>query len=155
MAIEKLKMVKDIMTTAVYTVVPSDTVAQAFRLMTMKNVRHLPVTSTNKGHVVGVLSDRDIRRILGPSKKGGGVDAGALNENLNTKKVRNFVDKKVITIEPDAPVTHAASLMSQFKIGCLPVVEDKRLVGIITETDILHDYVRLADSLMKLAGGEY
>jgi len=94
------------------------------------------------GHLVGIVTLGDVRE-ASPS------DATSLSIfELNYLLARLTVDKimtrKVITVTPDTPIYEAARLMLEHKIGGLPVVENGRVVGIITESDIFKMVVRLA-----------
>ncbi|NMA15046.1 MAG: CBS domain-containing protein [Clostridia bacterium] len=126
-------IVKNIMNTKVMTVSPDNSIAQAIYLMRNHNIRHLPVTS--EGHLVGVVSDRDLRSVS-PS-----VLAGDDPELLINAKVKDIMQEKVITVHPLDFLEEAARLIYEYKIGCLPVVSSERLVGIITETDVLRSIV--------------
>lgn len=100
----------------------------------MGRIRHLPVV--DRGRVVGVVSQRDLFR----SALGTALALGIRrpDELMRTLAVRDVMSTPAVTIGPGAPVQDAARTMAEKKIGCLPVVEDECLVGILTETDILH-----------------
>ncbi len=105
-----------------------------------KGIRHLPVVDKNN-HLVGLLTDGDIREAA-PS------DATTLNIHelqylLGKLKVSAFMTPKdkLITITPDTLIEEAVQLMSDHKIGCLPVLENEKLYGIFTETDALNHLV--------------
>ena len=111
----------------------NDTLDLAEDIMTMGRIRHLPVL--DEGKLVGIISQRDMFRSAAVTALGFEVDTQkALVKTIRVKKV---MTEKVVTISPDATVKEAASLMIEKKIGCLPVVEGMKLIGIITETDIL------------------
>lgn len=114
--------VLDLMTTKVITLRWKDTVETAQDRMEMAEVRHLPVLD-GKGHLVGILSDRDIFRSRGLRQ------APWLVAEIMMRSVR--------TIAPEAPADEAVRRMLDLRIGCLPVVSGGKLVGIVTETDIL------------------
>jgi acetoin utilization protein AcuB len=118
------------------TISPDATFFDAWNLIRQKGVRHLPVVD-NKDRVVGIVTDRDIRKAA-PS----GVSTLSvyeLNYLLGMLKVSGFMTRKedLITITPDTLVEEAVQLMHTNKIGCLPVIEEKKLYGIFTETDAL------------------
>jgi CBS domain-containing protein len=118
--------VKDIMRSReVATVRPEDSVALAAQVMLWSGVRHLPVV---RGHeVVGIISERDVFRR--------GTEVGA--RAARAENVGRAMTTPAITIDADKPLVAAAWLMSARKLGCLPVVEDAELVGIITTTDLV------------------
>ena len=102
-------------------------------MMTMGRVRHLPVLDGSE--VVGVLSQRDLfRSVMGAALAYG---MGRPQEILRTLEVGDVMTVPAVTIGPEAPVQEAARAMEEKRIGCLPVIEGGRLVGILTDTDIL------------------
>lgn len=114
--------VAEVMTEGVQTVPPTLPAVDAWELMRRKDIRHLVVTAGSQ--VVGVLSDRDA-----------GGRGGASIRARST--VADLMTAAVVTIEPRAPVRKAANLMRGRTIGCIPVTEGKRLVGIVTVSDLL------------------
>jgi acetoin utilization protein AcuB len=122
---------------------------RARRIMDHRQIRHLPVVE--KGRLVGVITDRDIRGAA-PSSAAA-IAPEARDEFLDQLKVGHVMSKQVLTATPDTPIEEAAHLMRQRKIGCLPVLEGDRLVGIITETDIfgvLIDVLGVGESAARL-----
>lgn len=118
------------------TINPDASFYEAENLIRSRGIRHLPVVDKKK-HVVGLVTDRDIRE-AGPS------DASTLSIRemhylLGKLQVRGIMTPldKLVTVKPDTIVEKAAQLMYEHKIGCLPVLDDKKLLGIITETDML------------------
>jgi len=118
------------------TVGPDASFYEAENLIRSSGIRHLPVVDKQK-KLLGLVTDGDIRE-AGPS------DASTLSIRemhylLGKLQVSGFMTPidKLITVKPDSIVERAAQLMYEHKIGCLPVVEDNKLVGIITETDML------------------
>jgi len=102
-------------------------------IMTLGRVRHFPVMDDDK--VVGVVSQRDLYKAsLGSVMKYGEKAQRAFLEGIVVKEV---MSDPPITIAPHASVQEAARLMMEKKVGCLPVLEGAKLVGIVTETDML------------------
>src|SRR5690606_40152000 len=64
-------------------------------------------------------------------------------ELIESTRVGDVMVNEVITVSPDAPVEEAAALLAEHRIGCLPVMSDGQLVGILSETDVLHAFVEL------------
>jgi acetoin utilization protein AcuB len=126
--------VRDVMATKLVIVRPRETARHAYRLMRDHRFRHLPVVEN--GRLVGVLSDRDLRPVL-------------LSPTLARVQVGELMSEDLTTVAPDAPVEEAASLLVVKKIGCLPVVADGTLVGIVTETDLLAVLVELLGLLTQ------
>ncbi len=124
--------VKDWMTKKVFTVTPDDAVSDAAAIMKERKIKHLPVVKGGK--VTGILSDRDIKEYI-PSKATS-LDVYELHYLLAKTKVKEIMRKKVFTTSPVTPVEEAARMMHDENIGSLPVVEKRRLVGIISDRDI-------------------
>jgi CBS domain-containing protein len=127
------KTVRDVMSTEVTTLERNDSLQLARDIMTLGRVRHFPVV--DEGKVVGVVSQRDLYKAsLGSVMKYGEKAQRAFMEGIAIKEVMN---EPVITIAPHASVREAARIMIEKKIGCLPVLEGPKLVGLVTETDML------------------
>ena len=131
--------VRDKMTLNPITVEPSTPVAEALRLMEGRKIRRLPVLQD--GQLVGIVTLLDLMRVsASPATT---LSIYELRYLLDKLTVQEAMTRRVITVAPDAPIEQAALLMREHKIGGLPVVEDGRLVGIITETDIFDAFVDL------------
>ena len=134
--------VKELMTKKVLTVSPLDKIDRVFVLIHFKNIRHVPVL--DKGKLVGMISDRDLKKVLGPTKKIIEKSDGT-TVTIISRQVRTLMNRRLITIEPEQRAADAAAIMANKKIGCLPVVHKNKLVGIITATDILKAFVKLCN----------
>ncbi|EKD42003.1 MAG: signal transduction protein, partial [uncultured bacterium] len=93
-----------------------------------------PVVNT-EGDVVGIVSHRDLMRSIAGAESE--LPVGELRDFLKSIKVAEITNKGAITVEPDTDVAEAASLMLENKLGCLPVVDNEKLVGILTEADFV------------------
>lgn len=134
-----VKTVRDIMSAEVTTLGRNDTLLLAKDIMNLGRIRHFPVVEDDE--LVGVVSQRDLYRAsLGTVMQYGEKAQRAFLESVAVKEI--MVDP--ISIGPDATIGDAARLMVEHKIGCLPVLEDDRLVGIVTETDMLQVVVDMA-----------
>ncbi len=124
----------------VTTISPDASFFEARNLIHEKGIRHLPVVDKDN-RVVGILTDRDIRGAA-PSDATT-LSVHELNYLLGKLKVSAFMTpkNKLITITPDTLIEEAVQLMSDHKIGCLPILEDEKLYGIFTETDALNHLV--------------
>lgn len=128
------KVVRDIMTVAVKTLGRNDQLSIVDDLMQAERIRHLPVLDS-EGQLCGIVSQRDMFR--GALAAVLGYGEVAQRKLLATLVVKEVMRTDVITIAPGATIREAAGLMLERKVGCLPVVEQRRLVGILTETDLV------------------
>ncbi|MDP2279788.1 MAG: CBS and ACT domain-containing protein [Nitrospirota bacterium] len=124
--------VSDWMTKRVFTISPDDSITDAVKLMREKCIKHIPVIKDEK--LKGIISDRDIKEFT-PSKATT-LDVYELHYLLAKTKVKEVMKSKVVTTAPDVPVEEAAMIMYDEGIGCLPVMEQGRLEGIISDKDI-------------------
>ncbi len=130
-------LVQDVMQRAVVVVSPETELSEAARLLRRRGIRHLPVL--DQGSLIGIISDRDLKGAMGSAAMSqSGAEMG-VSERLLAADV---MTRTVITIAPMFPVEEAARLMVTKKISALPVTQDGRLVGIVTETDVLDLFVR-------------
>ncbi|HHY81927.1 MAG TPA: CBS domain-containing protein [Clostridiales bacterium] len=131
--------VKTKMTTNPFTVSPEQTIPEAHEIMAKHGVKRLPVM--HKGKLVGVVSKEDIDR-YSPSKATT-LSMGEITYLLSKTKIKQIMSKELITISPDALLEEAATLMRDNKVSFLPVVQNDKLVGIITESDIFDSFIEL------------
>ena len=131
--------VRDIMTSPAIVITPDTSVPVASALMREHGIRHLPVVEN--GRLVGIVSRGDLREAS--ISASANADTYEFNFLLNQLTVGRLMTRRVITITTDAPIVHAAELMTERKIAGLPVVEpDGSVTGIITESDLLKMLVR-------------
>jgi CBS domain-containing membrane protein len=130
--------VRDLMTPNPYTLQPRDTLASLYDLMDSHRVRHVPIVDGD-GELVGLLTHTD----LAMTALGSLSDLPLSQERdlLQRRRVREVMVTELETVEPDTPLAEAASTLFENKIGCLPVVEGNRLVGILTESDFVRRFV--------------
>jgi CBS domain-containing protein/gamma-glutamyl:cysteine ligase YbdK (ATP-grasp superfamily) len=126
--------VGNLMSTDLFTVRPDDLVEMVARVMEWRDVRHVPVEDED-GHLVGIVSHRSLLRMLSDGPLGGGGELVA---------VRQIMNPDPVSVAPTTPVSEAVELMRRRRIGSLPVVEDGRLVGIVTVYDFLESSARLS-----------
>ena len=122
------KMKKDL-----FTVTKDERMTVAKKIMKEKNIRHLPVVDGKK--LIGLLTNMDVRKA--EASPATSLEIRELHYLLDKLTVGEIMTRNVITIAPDVSVEEAAILLHDNKIGCLPVVEDGNLAGIITENDIM------------------
>lgn len=135
--------VEELMTSNVFTVEPHDLIDRVFFLIHYEKVRHLPVVE--KGKVVGMVSDRDMYKALGPKSNSNAIEANKSGTELHVipKKVQNIMRRGIVSISPDSLASDAAALMAEHKIGAVPVVQNDKLVGILSSTDILKVFSKI------------
>jgi acetoin utilization protein AcuB len=129
--------VYDWMTKKVISIDPDDYLSDAIYLMRDKCIKHIPVVQEEK--LKGIISDRDIKE-YSPSKATS-LDIYELHYLLAKTKIKEIAKTKIITAMPSMPVEEAALIMLDNNIGCLPVLEDGLLVGIISDKDIFRALV--------------
>jgi CBS domain-containing protein len=112
----------------------NDQLSLADDLMHAERIRHLPVLD-EEGRLCGILSQRDMFR--GALAQALGYGTTAQQKVLAMLRVKEVMTTDVVTTSADATLAEAARIMLARKIGCLPVVEDDRLVGILTESDFV------------------
>lgn len=135
--------VADLMTTDVITVTAGTDLAIAWELFEDRAIRHLPVVD-GEGALVGLLSHRDLaRRALGAIDDMPTQERQAL---LAEQTVAEIMQRSPEYASPDDDLIDAAERMLENKFGCLPVVDNETVVGIITESDFVRLYVEQADS---------
>ena len=129
---ESFRTVRQVMKTDLFTVHPEDLVDLAASVMEWEHIRHVPVED-REGRLVGLVSHRSLLRLVGRGMGGG--------ESVAVREIM----KDAVTIGPDASTLEAMERMREHRVGCLPVVEGERLVGIVTE----HDFVEVARKLLE------
>jgi CBS domain-containing membrane protein len=127
--------VRDVMTADPTTLKRDDKLTLADDIMRLGRVRHLPIVDDGGERLVGIVSQRDLFRDALAHALGYGKHAQ--RELLDSLAVKDVMTTEVVTIRPDASLVYAARVLTQRKIGCLPVVENGRLVGILTEGDFV------------------
>ena len=129
-------LIEEIMQRDVISLSPDHTVNDALLLMQEKKIRHLPIITENK-ELVGVITDRDLKDVV-PSLYSDLYDVTVYNTLLS-----DIMTKNPISGHPMDFVEEAAVIFYDNRIGCLPIVSNGKLVGIITETDLLYKYIEL------------
>ena len=117
---------------------PDMSINEVRSLMDAKNIGHLPVLNKNN-ELVGLMTRKDLIK-AGPSAATS-LDMYEISYLLSKIKVKDVMEKKVLTVEENEVVEEAARIMADNAIGCLPVMHGKLLVGIITDTDIFHVFL--------------
>src|SRR5690554_6672581 len=129
-------IIQDIMETKVIVTSMETTIKDALNIMRKEHIRHLPVVDDDR-KLLGLISDRDIKD-ASPSIFGCRNEEYFLN-----KPVKDIMVTDVLTALSFDFVEEAANIMTENQISCLPIEENAKLIGIITETDLLHTLVKL------------
>ena len=129
-------IIEEIMKTDVAVLFPADTIADAIRLMDKRKIRHIPIVDQD-WHLQGLITVAKISEAT-PSI----FHANEHPEDLK-KPLETIMEKNVITGHPLDFVEEAAGLFYEHKISCIPIIHDGKLVGIVTETDLLRTMVEL------------
>jgi len=128
----KQELVRDWMTPDLVTITPGLSVSGAYRLMKERGLRRLPVVEGDR--LAGIVTLGDLRAAVASPEANLNIFEMAFHMERFT--VMQIMTHQVITVTPDTPIKVACELMLKHKIGGLPVVADRHLVGILTESDI-------------------
>ena len=129
-------LIEEIMIKDVTTLTTNNTVKDALQTMRNEKIRHVPILATD-GLVVGIVTDRDIKEIV-PSSI-----AEIIDQSIYDTPLAEIMSTNLIIGHPMDFVEEAAVIFYENKIGALPIVSNNKLVGIITETDLLYKYIEL------------
>jgi len=127
-------LVRDVMTRDVVTLGPNDKLLVADDLMRLGRIRHLPVVD-EAGALVGIVSQRDL--FHSGLIKALGYGTHAQRQALDMVVVKEAMRSQVMTTELETPLRDAAKVMLDRKIGCLVVLDQGRIAGILTESDFV------------------
>jgi len=133
-------LVRDQMTPNPVSGRPDMPVTEAQALMQEHNIRHLPILDAD-GKLVGLVTQRSLTQAVPSDVKK--FSPFVINYVLVRIKVHNIMVKEVVTIGEDVAIEEAARIMADRKIGCLPVMRDGGLVGIISDNDLFSLMVNL------------
>ena len=126
-------LVGDRMRRDVVTIDREASLRRARRVMANHGIRHLPVVESRR--LVGIVTDRDLRQAAPSSATN--LSARERDEFMDYIQVGQIMTRRVVTVTPVTPVGDAARLLLRYRIGCLPVVAGRLLVGILTTSDLL------------------
>ncbi len=136
---KKNEPIKNLMTTNVITLKLSDTLYTAEKRLKSNHIRHIPVIDNEK--LIGLISLSDLKRIsfIDAYNKEGTVDTAI----YNMLSIEDLMIKNPVTVTPDTTILEVSKLLANKEFHSLPVVENEKLVGIITTTDLLHFFIDL------------
>jgi acetoin utilization protein AcuB len=121
------------------TVPPDTNLQKAKEIIDEKRINHLLVVDKT-GNLIGIVSDRDVKQ--SSASPATALSVHELNYLLTQLTVEPIMAKKIITISPGTTIERAALIMQKNRINALPVIEDEKLVGIITSTDVMRVLLR-------------
>jgi acetoin utilization protein AcuB len=139
-------LVKDRMSKHPLTISANESISETHRYMQEQKVRHLPVMDKT-GKMVGLVTDEDLLRAE-PSAATS-LSMWEIHSLLDKVKTKDVMTRKVVTTTEDTPIEEAAHVMRDHKIGCLPVMRESKLIGIITETDIFTAFMEFFSARQK------
>lgn len=133
--------VRDVMTVNPMTMSPEESLMEALQLMRLRRIRRIPIVID--GRLVGLLTEGDLKRAE-PSMLSHTQDE--FTEVMEATQVNRIMIKNLITAAPDTPLAEAARTLWKSKYGALPVLEGEKLVGILTDNDLIGALVKLLEA---------
>ena len=130
-------LVRDCMSVDPATVGPKDSLQKVMSLLRRRDIRSVPVVEN--GRLIGIVTDRDVRQVAPayPLFR----DEDEIHRYTENLTVTAAMTADPMTIAPDAPLVEAAKVLETYRISSMPVVDDRRLVGMLTVTDVLRVFV--------------
>lgn len=136
---ESCRTVGQVMSTDLFTLRPSDIVDLAARIMAWRHVRHIPVED-DEGGLIGLVTYRDLIGLIA---------RGGLDQGKGPVSIQDVMKTDIFSVAPDTLTLDAIGMMRRHQIGCLPVVEGRRLVGIVTAADFVGPAVKLFEEHLR------
>ncbi len=136
---KKDEPIRNLMTKEVVTLNPSNTLYTAEKRLKKNHIRHIPVIENEK--LIGLISLSDLKRVsfIDAYSKEGTEDTPV----YNLLSIKDMMIKNPITVSPESTILEVSKLLASKEFHSLPVVEDEKLVGIVTTTDLLHFFIDL------------
>ncbi len=132
-------LIKDVMTDEPWTIQPDRNIKEAKEAMLIHKVRRLPVA--DGGTLIGIITKEDI--LAASPSVVDFMSSEEIRSHMEGTTVHSLMAEDPYTVDANDPIEKAALIMKEKKIGGLPVLEDGRLVGMITETDIFRTFVQI------------
>ena len=126
--------INEIMNTELMTLKSDDSLWDAVNLMNEKKIRHIPIMAGNK--LQGLITQRDVLKFMYKTE-----------DEQKTIKLADIMVAQVISVDEDASIRKAALFLQQHKLGCLPVMNGEKLVGIVTDTDFVAVAINLLEQV--------
>jgi CBS-domain-containing membrane protein len=142
-------LVRDIMTTGLTTLREDEVLLDATFIFASSRFRHIPILNGNK--LVGIVTERDLKHYT-PSILSG-IPPAEYNRLMADTPLSKIMTRDLVTIEPGKTISEAVQMLFDHRIGCLPVVENGELKGILTTTDMLKLLLQLLKERGPLAPG--
>lgn len=134
----RVPVVRDLMTTDLFTLAQDDNLKTLEDMMKWRAIRHIPVVD-EENHVVGLVTHRDLLKYsISGFANVAEEEKEALNKSIS---VSSIMKTNIQTVSPELSLQEAAKMMLKYKFGCLPITENNKLVGIITEADFMKFFV--------------
>ncbi len=127
------------------TVTKQASIYHARKMMEEHNIRRLPVLDGDR--LVGIVSKSDIMEAGPPDRSNSSIHE--LNDLFSRMRVSEIMTKHPLTVTPDTPIEVAAKLMRKYKIASLPVLEEGKVVGIITESDLFDAFIEMMGGYIR------
>lgn len=131
------------MTDTVYTLQTTDNLHDVRELMELAKIRHVPITD-KEGNFEGLITNRDL--LACAVSKLAEIDGNLQTELESSIPVREIMHIDIVCVQEDTDIRDAANIMLGYKYGCLPVIEGRKLVGILTEADFIKITLKLLDN---------
>lgn len=136
--------VKDVMTTDLVTLKDTDSVSRGRQIMGNKHVRHVPILN-EAGEFVGLLTQRDV--LAATVSVLADVDQQTIEDMESSIPIREIMTTAMTVVHEDTLLREAAKYLLELKVGCLPVLSNAQLVGILTEADFIKLAIELLNKL--------
>jgi CBS domain-containing protein len=134
--------VRDVMTPNPVTLSPEESLMEALQMMRLRKIRRIPVVSA-AGKLVGLLTEGDLKRAEPSTLSDTQEQFMAVMEGT---QVNRIMIQNLVTASPDTPLIEAARTLFKSKYGALPVLEGEKLVGILTDNDLIGALVKVLES---------
>ncbi len=132
--------VKDRMTPSPTTALEDTSFEEGLQMMKEKKIRRLPIVAKS-GRLTGIVVQKDL--FSASPSTATSLSVFEVHYLLSKLKMKDVMTRRVVTVGDDCPLEEAARIMVDYKIGCLPITKDGKLLGIITETDIFKTFVEI------------
>ena len=141
-----------IMTTEVLTLTPDNSLSEARLLMTENRIRHIPIVN-DKNELLGLISQRDV--LAAEESSLYDIKKDLRLDREKSIKIADFYHNSIVTVPPQASVHQAALYIQKHKIGCLPVIKNNKLLGLVTDSDFVNVAINLLEVMKEQEADRY